>query len=561
MKYPHVEAAEKYAREVIRGKIPACQWVVLACKRHFADKKRAAGKGFPFKLDPAKGERVCRFVELFPHVKGHWAAGAAARFALEPWQSFVLVSLFGWVEKSSGFRRFRFGYVEVPRKNGKSQMAALVGLYCLTADGEHGAEVYSGATTEKQAWEVFRPARLMAKQTPAFIEKYAVEVNAKSLTVLDSGSRFEPIIGKPGDGASPSLSITDEYHEHPDSTQFDTMITGMGARRQPMALVITTAGSNIEGPCYALHERVQKMLNGTAPDERLWGLIYTLDEADDWTKPDALVKANPNYGVSVSADFLLDQQRIAINDAREQNVIKNKHLNIWNTARAPWMNMEWWHRQKDTSLRLEDFVGQKCWAAFDLANRLDLVSSSLLFRKMVADQEHFYYFGRYYVPEERVNEPERKHYQGWVHDGHLIATEGNDCDLDRILADVAADRVKFHIHRAGFDPWNSIGLRDGLSKLGITCVEVPQTVQHFSEPMKAVEAAVKDGRFHHNGNPCMAWMIGNVTVKPDAKDNIFPRKERPDNKIDGPVSLFMTMYLAMKAKGTSKYATGGLTVV
>lgn len=561
MKHPHVEAALGYAKRVVAGKIPACQWVKYACRRHLTDLKRTSKKDFLFRFDPAKAERACRFAEKFPHVKGHWAIpapGGSNRLELQPWQSFLLACLFGWVEKGSGLRRFRTAYIEVPRKNGKSQLAAIIGLYFLSADGEYGAEVYSGAVSEKQAWEVFRPAKQMAERTPAFLEDMSVEVNAKSLTVLATGGRFEPIIGKPGDGASPSCSITDEYHEHPDSTQFDTMVTGMGARLQPLALVITTSGASIDGPCYQLHERVQKMLDGTQPDDRLLGVIYTLDAEDDWTKPEALIKANPNYGVSVSADFLLNQQRVAISDSREQNVFKNKHLDIWNTARAPWMNMQWWSRQVDRELREQDFEGERCFMAFDLANRLDIVAQGKLFRKVIEGVEHFYYFGRYYVPQARVDEPERKAYQGWVHDGHLIATEGNDCDLNKIVADVAEDRKRFNIRKAGFDPWNSIGLRDGLQKLGINCVEIPQQVQHFSEPMKAVEAAVKDGRFHHAGNPCMNWMVGNVTVKPDAKDNVFPRKERPDNKIDGPVSLFMLMKLAMATKHGSVYDTRGL---
>lgn len=563
-KHEHVEKALKYVRGVVRGKIPACQWVKYACQRHLDDLKRSEGKAYPFRFDAEKAENACFIAECFPHVKGHWAIpvpGESNRIVLEPFQCWERSMLFGWVEKSTGLRRFRVAYIERPRKNAKSTDAALTGLHFLAFDGEYGAEVYSGATSEKQAWEVFRPAKQMAERTPEFLTDHGVEVNAKSLTVLETGGRFEPIIGKPGDGASPSLSITDEYHEHIDSTQFDTMITGMGARRQPLGLVITTAGDNVEGPCYALHERTTKMLNGTMPDERLFGVIYTIDEGDDWTKPAALIKANPNYGVSVSAEFLIHQQQTAINDAREQNTFKTKHLNIWCTVRSPWMNMEWWSRQTDKTLIEEQFLGERCWLSFDLANRLDIVAQSKLFRRIIEDKEHYYYFGRYYVPETRVQEPEKKAYQGWVHNGHLIATPGNDCDLDRVIADAAFDRTRFDVHQAGFDPWNSIGLRDGLAKHGIVGVEVPQNVQQFSEAMKAVEAAVKDGRFHHTGNPCMNWMIGNVTVKPDAKDNVFPRKERPDNKIDGPVSLFMAMRLAMSAPGASVYEERGILTV
>lgn len=564
MKLPHVDKALAYARDVVRGKVLACVWVKRACQRHMDDLKRARGKGFAYRFDPDKAERACRFAELLPHVKGHWAApapGKSTRIVLEPFQCFERCMLFGWVEKGTGFRRFQTAYIERPRKNAKSTDAAITGLYCLAADNEFGAEVYSGATSEKQAWEVFRPAKQMAERTPEFTEHYGVGVNAKSLTILSTGGRFEPIIGKPGDGASPSCSITDEYHEHPDSSQFDTMITGMGARQQPLALVITTAGENTDSPCFALHERAQKMLNGTLPDERLFAVIYTIDDGDNWTTEEALQKANPNYGVSVSADYLKEQQRNAVNDARLQNIFKTKHLNVWCSTRSPWMNMEWWHRQADTSLKPEQFRGERCALAFDLANRLDLVSQAALFQRMVADQVHYYYFGRYYVPDAQVNEPTNRHYQGWHHDGHLIGTEGNDCDLDTILADAAADRQMFQVIGAGVDPWNSIGLTGGLQKMSMTVIEIPQTVSYFSEPMKWIEAAVKDGRFHHDGNPCMAWQIGNVTVKPDAKDNIFPRKEKPTNKIDGPMALIMAMKVLMTGPKPSVYESRGLIEV
>lgn len=561
---PHVKQATDYTRGVTAGRILACQWVKLACQRHLDDLRQSKAKDYPYRFDPAKAERACRFAELFPHVKGHWAApapGKSTRIALEPFQCFERSMIFGWVEKGTGLRRFRAAYIERPRKNAKSTDAALTGLYMLTADNEFGAEIYSGATSEKQAWEVFRPAKQMAERTPEFLEAYGVEANAKSLTVLETGARFEPIIGKPGDGASPSLSITDEYHEHTDSTQYDTMVTGMGARQQPLALVITTAGANTDSPCYALHERTQKMLNGTQPDDRLFGIIYTIDDGDDWTTVEALKKANPNYDVSVSGAFLREQQVRAINDAREQVVFKTKHLNIWCTVRSPWMNMEWWKRQASATLTIDDFIGEPCWAADDLASRLDLVSRAMLFKRELDGETHFYYFGRHYVPQATAQDPEKRHYRGWIHDGHLIETEGNDCDLARIIADTAEDRKRFDIQAEGVDPWNSIGIRDGLVGLGITVVEVPQQVAHFSEPMKMIEAAVKDGRFHHDGNPCMDWMVGNVTVKPDAKDNIFPRKERPENKIDGPVALFMAMKLAMAGPGPSVYETRGLVEV
>lgn len=564
MKTPHVAKGLKYARDVVAGRVVACKWVKLACQRHFDDAKRALRKDYPFRFDAELAEWACALAEQFPHIKGHWAiprAGDSPRIQLEPFQCFERAMLFGWVEKSTGLRRFRKAYIERPRKNAKSTDAALTGLIFFAADGEYGAEVYSGATSEKQAWEVFKPARLMALRTPEFCAEYGISVNAKSLTILDTGSKFEPIIGKPGDGASPSLSITDEYHEHPDSTQYDTMITGQGARTQPLALVITTAGESLESPCYAMHEQAQKMLDGSLPDERLFSIIYTIDDGDDWTSDLALRKANPNYGVSVSAEFLRQQQLDAINDSRKQNVFKTKHLNVWCQARSPWMNMEWWLRQADHSLQPEQFVGARCAVAYDLANRLDLVSQARLFERAIDGEKHYYYFGRHYCPAASIDEPEKTHYQGWAHNGDLIRTEGNDCDLDRLLADAAADKRQFQIIGAGVDPWNSIGISQGLQKLTVNVIEIPQSVAEFSEAMKTIEAAVKDGRFHHDGNPCMNWMVGNVSVKPDAKDNVFPRKDARERKIDGPVALFMAMKVLMTGPKPSVYESRGLVEV
>ena len=204
---PHAAASDGYVSDVLSGAVPAGKWVKLAAERHLRDLKASKSKDWPYKFDAAKAERACRFIELLPHVKGRWAAGASKPLRLEPWQCFLTCSLFGWVNKKTVARRFRKARLYVSRKNGKSSWAAPVGLYMLCADGEPGAEVYSGATSEKQAWEVFGPAKEMAKRTPALVSQFGVTVNAKSLIRVGDMSKFEPVIGKPGDGSSPSCAI------------------------------------------------------------------------------------------------------------------------------------------------------------------------------------------------------------------------------------------------------------------------------------------------------------------------------------------------------------------
>lgn len=541
---PHVDAAVGYARDVVAGKIDASNRVRQACQRHLADMKR---KGWRYEFDAAKAEKACRFIELLPHAKGEWARrGETIR--LEPWQCFFVCSVFGWVDKKTRLRRFRIALLLVPRKNGKSALAAGIGLYMFTADGEHGAEVYSGATTEKQAWEVFRPARQMLMATPELQEATGAEAGAKTLFNLADGSRFEPVIGKPGDGASPSCAIVDEYHEHQSDELYDTMLTGMGARAQPLMLVITTAGADIAGPCYALQQDVERVLDGQIENDELFGLIYGIDEGDDWTDPAILRKANPNFGVSVGAEFLEAQQAEAIRSARKQNTFKTKHLNVWVTARNPYFNLEAWKRCGDTTLKESDFAKEECFGALDLAAKKDLAAKVKVFRRVIDGKTHWYLFPRFWLPEEQAEGGDRAHYAGWAKQGHIRLTDGNVIDYSAIRADIQADAALHAIAALGYDPWGATQLAQQLQdEDGVHCVEVKQTVANLSDAMKTLDALIEAGLIHHDGNPVMDWCISNVTAKTDANENVYPRKERAENKIDGAVAAIIALAVAMNA--------------
>lgn len=538
MDTPHVASLEAYVSGVLAGEILACKWIRLACERHRRD--REAKASFPYRFDADKAERACKFAEFFPHVKGQWAA-RGEKLTLRGWQCFFVGSIFGWVHKKTGLRRFRKVRGYLPRKNGKSLLAAPIGLYMLTADGELGAEVYSGATSEKQAWEVFGPARQMAKLVPDFLSAFGIEVNAKSLTRTAEMAKFEPVIGKPGDGASPHCSITDEYHEHPTDDQLATMETGMGAREQPLSIVVSTAGDNVAGPCYDDWQQCQKMLEGVIEDDRLFAMIFTIDQEDDWTTEAALRKANPNYDVSVAADFLLAQQRDAINNPRKQGHFKTKHLNLWVQARDAFINMQRWAECR-RDLKLEDFKGKRCFVGMDLASKIDLTALELLFPM---DDGTFVRFGRYYLPEETVQLPENQHYQGWHKDGHLIATDGNQTDYFHVLDDIKELAETYDITEIAFDPHNATMLVTACQEEGLPMVSYGPTVLNFSEPMKQVEALIRDHKLLHDGDPVMNWAMSNVTAKIDRKDNVFPNKERPENKIDPFVALCMAMGRAM----------------
>lgn len=548
------DIATDYANAVVSGKIIACKWHRLACARHLKDIERIGSNGFQYLWNPVlkningldfrPAERVCKFAQLMPHIKGDWAAKGQL-IILEPWQIFILTSIFGWVNPTTGKRRFRVADVIVPRKNAKSTLAAVIGLYMLAPDGEFGAEVYSGATSQDQAMEVFRPALLMAKSTPRLCQKYGISTNASNLSVVETNSKFEPVIGKPGDGASPSCAIVDEYHEHQTSDLYDTMQTGMGARSQPLILVITTAGSDISKPCYLHQVELQKILEGVVENDQRFGIIFTTDDDDDWTSEAALMKANPNFGVSIDIEFLKIQQRDALADPRKQNVFKTKHLNIWVAAASPWLNLHNLQQAGDSNLTIHSMRWDGSKIGLDLASKQDIASAVILAWIGDGEDRHYYAFSRNYVPDSALEKPENAHYQAWVNSGHLIATPGNMISLTQIEEDVLEITQEIGTKEVAKDPWGGHQMGANLAEAGLTVVDIPQQVRYLSDPMKEISALVDSGRFHHDGNPCYVWMMSNVEVKEDRNENVFPRKSRASNKIDAAVGTIVAMSRAL----------------
>lgn len=531
----------RYAQDVVDGSVLACEWVVRACERHLDD----LGRDFAYIFDDKRALRAVRFIELLPHTKGKWAS-KGQKLTLEPWQQFVVGSLFGWVHKETGLRRFRECYLEIPRKNGKSSLAAAVGLYCLLEDGEYGAEVYSGATSEKQAWEVFRPARLMAQKAEELANHYGLEVNAKNLLRLEDFARFEPVIGNPGDGSSPHCAIVDEFHEHRTPDLFDTMITGMGAREQPLMFVITTAGSNMGGPCYEKRLESQKILSGVFDDDRFFSVIYSLDDGDDWTDPKMWAKANPNLGVSVSEEYLESQVASALRSPSKQSAVKTKHFNLWTGAREAFVNMNQWRSAADELLKPDDFAGEAAYIGLDLATRVDVAACLLLFVRHIDGFRHYYALPQLFIPEAAMTESKNaKTYAGWVSSGHLEVMGLEEIDFGGVEERIRSLCDTFAVKEVAYDPWQATQLSQALRKERVTAVEYRNTVGNMSPPMRELEGSLASGRFHHPDNPAFNWMASNLVAREDAKENVYPRKEAPENKIDGMVALLMAMGRAM----------------
>jgi len=540
--------AREYARAVVAGDVLACKWVRLACQRQLTDLERP---DLAWHFDEARAAHICRFIELLPHIEGKWAR-ERLQITLEPWQIFILTTVFGWVN-DSGLRRFRMAYIEVPRKNAKSTMSAGVALYCLAADGEPGAQVYSAATTRDQARIVWRTGKQMVDRTPGLQARFGVSTSVNSVYVESESAFFQPLSRDQGgnhDGYNVHCAVVDELHAHKQRDIWDVLETATGAREQSLIWAITTAGFNRAGICYEQRAYTIKQLERTAAevDESYFGIIFTLDEADDWTDPRSWIKANPNWGVSVSPEDIENKARKALEMASATNNFLTKHLNVWVNADTAWMDMQAWDACADPSLSLEQFDGEECIASVDLASKVDVAAKVRVFERDIDGVKHYYGFPEFYLPEDAATDGRNSHYAGWARSGYLTLTPGNVIDFAYIEDGLREDARRFQLGEVLYDPWQATYLSTRLMEEGMNMVEYRQTVQNMSEPMKMLEALVLSGRYHHSGNPAMTWMISNVVAHLDVKDNIYPRKEFPENKIDGPVALVMALGRALLAE-------------
>lgn len=531
--------AADYAARVLDGSQLACKWVKLACQRQRDDLKRWKEDG-PFVWDPEAASRVCRFIELLTHTKGELAG---QRINLEPWQAFILTTAFGWRRREDGGRRFRRVYIEVARGNGKSCLSSGVALYCLVADNEPGAEVYSFATTRDQAKIVFGDAKRMAEMNLPLRKRFGLEVLVNAIYVPGTGSTFQAksAEGSTLDGLNTHLAVVDELHAHKTRAVYDVVETSLGKRRSSLLWCITTAGFDTSGICYEVRTMSTRVLERQAIDETQFAVIYTADEDDDWTSPEALEKANPNWGVSVRPEMILSLLAKAKALPSAINNFKTKHLDIWCSASNAWMDMGAWGQCEDNTLRLEDFEGERCIIGLDLGSKNDMTAKVRVFPLESDGPTRYAVFCDFYLPERAVENAVNSQYSGWAEEGHLHVTPGAMTDLNVVEEDLREDLSRFNVEAVVYDPWQATQMATTLSEDDAPMVECRMTVQNMSDPMKSVEALVLDRRLLHDGNPILTWMMGNVVAKLDAKDNIFPRKERYEQKIDGVIALIMAM--------------------
>lgn len=539
-----IAAAHTYAQQVAAGEIPACRWTVAAAERQLADLQREPSDSWPWVFDTDKASRPCEFLVLMPHIKGKWARERKL-IDLEPWQCFIVTTVFGWVHRETGLRRYREAYIEVPRKNAKSTLSSGIALYMLSADGEQGAEVYSAATTRDQARIVFDDAKAMAERLPELRTYLGVAIMKHSITVAHTASKFTPLAAEAStqDGLNVHCAVIDELHAHKKRDLYDVIDTARGAREQSLLWLITTAGTDRSGICYERRTHITKVLDKVITDPSMFGIIYSIDDQDDPFDRSTWAKANPNWLVSVLPDDMEAAARKAEAMPSALNNFLTKRLNVWvNGGESPWIAMKAWEACAAPAMQLEDFAGEKCWMGLDLAQKKDFAALCLAFNRGGV----WHVFTRLYLNELAISESGNAHLSGWARAGYVQVTDGDITDFDVLAEDMRRDCRMFDVQEIAFDPALSMYFAGKLIEEGLPLVEIAQRALFFTPPLIQVENLVLEKKLQHDGNPVMSWMVSNVVVKVSKFNELrAPTKERPENKIDGPMAMLMALGRAM----------------
>ncbi len=540
--------ADGYIEDVLGGTITAGRWARAACARQKADKARQHDPFWPYVWDGAAGARACHFIECCPHVEGTWASPF---IVLEPWQTFLIMALFGWRQKADrGKRRFTSFYLEVGRKAAKSTLMAAIAYYHLLRENEPGASVVCAATTGKQARMVFEIMQRQGRKS-LWLKRQGVDVMANSIATADGS--VKPVNSKASslDGLNPSCIVLDESHAQSFGLH-DVLKSAQGARGNPLLMCPTTAGYDLLSVGYAMHGQVAKVLDGVYQAEHLLGIIYCLDTEDDWRDPAVWQKANPMLGISPSREFITKYCADAQQANGMEGEFKVKSCCLWASSAASWLSMTAWDKCARPGLRLEQFIGKACWIGCDLAQVDDLCASAYLFE----DGDTLVAFVVCYLPRDVVEERARfvPAYREWAQSGLLVLTDGPMTDYNVIEARLKADAARFKVQEIVFDQFGSAQISASLAAAGLPAVLEPKNAKTTTPPAKELEARVKHGRFAHDGNSLLKWAASNVVVRRGVDDTILPKKESAEspNKIDPIDALVAALGSWLRGKKPAK---------
>jgi phage terminase large subunit-like protein len=531
----HSNPATDYANAVLSGKVPTCLYVRQSCQRYLSDLKRT-----DILFDLQKAREAVAYIEMLRHTKAEWDGEL---LLLQPWQKFIIYNLFGFYKKN-GTRRFRKAYIEMPKKNGKSPLAAAIACLLHNGEGEPKAEIYCAATQLDQSAIVFEYSFDMMTQ---FCNEYGIDMllqnSFNNKRIVYDGSVMKPLAFDPKqkkDGFMVSGAVIDEYHAHPSDAMYDILSNGTAARRNPLIMAITTAGVDRNCACYQHREFCTQVLCGAFEDDSLFAVIYTIDseDYDNWHKEETWIKANPNYGISVKPDYMFAQLKEAQESESKKVIFLIKHLNIWTDAVETWIpDGLWMANQMEFDER--DFAGMDAYLGLDLASKNDFCSLVINIEK----DGYFYKIYKFYVTEDSIRNrgmEMQRNIRQWVAKGFIHVCMDNTIDYGYIENDIKEAHSRFSVKGVAVDPWNSSQLIQQLTADGVNCFECQQGMSSLSGPTSNYDKLIKDGKVQHGNNPVMRWMVGNVSMSYDANGNMKVRKDKSSDKVDGVVADIMS---------------------
>lgn len=511
--------------------------------------------------DEAKADRAVTFIENLKHTKGKWDGKP---FWLLPWQEQIIRDIFGVVDEN-GHRQFRTAYIEIGKKNGKSELAAAVALYLLYADGEPAAEVYGAAADRQQASIVFDVARRMVEKAPALYKRSKVAAATKRIVNYSNAGFYQVLSAEVGTkhGLNVSGLVLDEVHAQPNRKLYDVLTKGSGdAREQPLYFLITTAGTDKESICYELHAKALDIMAGRKIDHTFYPVVYGLADDEDWTDEKNWYKANPSLGQTIQIDRVREMFQEAVDNPAEENVFKQLRLNMWVSSLTRFIP-EQIYDLGNKPIDMESLKGRDCYGGLDLSSTGDITAFVLMFPPR-DETEKYVMLPFFWIPEDTIPIRVRRAsvpYDVWYKQGYLNATEGNVIHYGFIEQFIEDLGTQYHILEIAFDRWGAVQMTQDLEGMGFTVVPFGQGYKDMSPPTKEFYKLLMEGRIIHGGNPVMRWMSGNVVVDTDPAGNIKCTKAKSPEKIDGIVAAIMALDRCIRHENTSSvYDERGLMV-
>ena len=499
--------------------------------------------------DKEEADYAVNFIQCLRHTKGAWARKP---FDLMPWQEQFVRDVFG-IKKPNGQRQFNIGYVEIPKKMGKSELAAAIALLLTCGDGEERAEVYGCATDRQQASIVFEVAADMVKMSPALSKRVRILASMKRLVYEPTNSFYQVLSAEAYSkhGFNVHGVIFDELHAQPNRKLFDVMTKGSGdARLQPLYFLITTAGTDTNSICYEVHQKAKDIIEGRKIDPTFYPVIYGADEGDDWTDPKVWAKANPSLGVTVSIDKVQAACESAKQNPAEENSFRQLRLNQWVKQAVRWMPMDKWDKCSFTA-NPDALEGRVCYGGLDLSSTTDITAFVLVFPPGDEDDKYSV-LPFFWIPEDNLDlRVRRDHvpYDVWERQGFLKTTEGNVIHYGFVEKFIEELGKKYNIKNIAYDRWGATQVVQDLDALGFTVVPFGQGFKDMSPPTKELMKLTLEERMAHGGHPVLRWMMDNIFIRTDPAGNIKPDKEKSTEKIDGAVALIMALDRAIRCGG------------